>query len=272
MRAAVSAGLTRCRRCAPTGTTLRTPPRLDGRLSRYSTQGCRTRDPGPLRADDGRARPGGRAASRAPCLRLAATPRRPRALGTLALEAEGSADVEHIGSALELAAVTHFRAGVECLQAERLRQGLTLRQLSARTGVALSALTGMEQGSAWPTFPVLARAAWALDQRVQVRDTAVDIDWARAELLWLQLGDLRAGWHQFVILQLLHRDAARGLSFREAARQTGLNRDTIRELAEYNAPHTWASTRVLFALAAFYGTALEVVPRSEPWPLTARAE
>lgn len=40
--------------------------------------------------------------------------------------------------------------------AARKNQALTLRQLSTDTGVALSVLTGVEQGSAWRRFYTLA--------------------------------------------------------------------------------------------------------------------
>lgn len=167
---------------------------------------------------------------------------------------------------LEAAAVTQLRACASRVQAARQAQGLTLRQLAQRTDIALSALTGLEQGSAWPSFAVLGDTADALGHRLQIRDAAVDFDWPLAEAAWRDRGRVAAGWHQIVVYQLLGHFSATGLSAREVALRTGLARETVTELRNYNPPTSWASTRVLFALTACYRTGLDLVQQDDPWP------
>ena len=173
---------------------------------------------------------------------------------------------QNCGSALEAAAVAQVRDCVTELRRDRHARGLTLRQLSERTGVALSVLTGLEQGSNWPSFPVLGSVAEHLELRIQLKTAAADYDWARAEQMWAEVGQVPAGWHQIVVQQLIDFHAQSALSARELALRVGLNEDTVGDLGAHQAPESWVTVKVLTALAAFHGTALEAVPRADPWP------
>ena len=66
-------------------------------------------------------------------------------------------------SPVERRAVNALHGVVVALVRERYTRGLSLRALAARTGLALSGLTGMAQGSAWPAPTTLATVAGAVD-------------------------------------------------------------------------------------------------------------
>lgn len=69
---------------------------------------------------------------------------------------------------LDGAAVVAYRQLAEVLVAARQEAGLTLRQLAAETGHALSVLTALEQGSAWPRLHTVESVAAALGLRLLV--------------------------------------------------------------------------------------------------------
>jgi hypothetical protein len=179
---------------------------------------------------------------------------------------------ETCGSPLEAAAVEQLRKCVITLTAARTEQDRKLRALSADANVALSALTSLEQGSAWPTFPVLAAVADTLGQRVQlsspppVRPDGEVLGLAGSEQVWRDHDQVGGGWHQLIAIQLTLRLAEGGLPDRDVAHQVGLDRETLPALRYKNPPASYASLRVLLALAAFTATTIEVVPATQPWP------
>jgi transcriptional regulator with XRE-family HTH domain len=175
------------------------------------------------------------------------------------------------GSTLEAAAVAQVRACAAAVRNARRDAGLSLRTMSVRTGIALSVLTGLEQGSAWPSFAVLGEVADELGLRVQLRPAAADLDWPRAESAWRDREQVAAGWHQFVVYQLGRHLDATGLSAREVALRVGVDRQTVSELGNHHPPFSWASVKVLTALAAFVAAELQVEPQQAPWPRPATA-
>ncbi len=82
-----------------------------------------------------------------------------------------------------------YRDLVKQLLDARDDASVSLRGLAARTGVALSTLTAMEQGSSWPRLSTMAAAADALDRRLCL-DGVEDIPgavMAKAQAGWVRL-------------------------------------------------------------------------------------
>lgn len=175
-------------------------------------------------------------------------------------------------NALERDSVDGYRAVASRLADERRRVGLTLRQLSVETGIALSVLTGVEQGSAWPRFDTLATQAAGLGLRVQVAGERVQTsgeDRVDPQVLmrsWVDAGyPVSSPWRVLVSDELRHRMLAAGLSKTGAAREVGLRHNTVTDMYRLGSSFPDVSVRTLSAIAAFLGTCLEVVPDGDPW-------
>ncbi|WP_030200897.1 helix-turn-helix domain-containing protein [Terrabacter tumescens] len=156
------------------------------------------------------------------------------------------------------------------LARERRLRGLTLRRLSATTGVALSVLTGLEQGSGWPGFETVAIVADALGLRVQVAGPSLlpqteDQDQATMVAAWLAAGYKVAIPLQLLVsLELRERMRVVGVSKSAVARAVGLRHNTVTEMYDIG-DFRFSSIRTLAALCAYLGTRLEVVPADAPW-------
>lgn len=175
-------------------------------------------------------------------------------------------------SDLEQRSVDAYRGIASTLVGARNSLGRTLRQVSSDTGVALSVITGVEQGGAWPRFDTLATLAAALGCRVQVagdRVRTVGEDRVDQEMLvrsWLDAGYQVGGpWQILAVDELSHRMRAAGQSKTAVARAVRLRHNTVTELYHVGSVTRYASVRTLSALAAHLGTGLEIVPAGAAW-------
>ncbi len=71
-------------------------------------------------------------------------------------------DTYDAGDWVEKAAVANYRDLIGELYAARDNQEVSLRQLAAKSGVALSAVSALETGSAWPRLNTMRAVASAL--------------------------------------------------------------------------------------------------------------
>jgi transcriptional regulator with XRE-family HTH domain len=173
---------------------------------------------------------------------------------------------------LERRSVAGYRELASQLVRARVSRGLTLRSLSAQTGLGLSVLTGLEQGSAWPSFETVAIVASALGCRVQVAGSPVSGaakergDHAGVRVAsWLRAGYPPAiPWQIEAMGQLQERMWAAGLSRRAVARAVGVRHNTVTELYHLEA-FRFVSVRTLAPLCAHLETRLEVVAADAPW-------
>lgn len=172
---------------------------------------------------------------------------------------------------LERRSVEGYRHLASQLVGARASRGLTLRSLSGQTGLALSVLTGLEQGSAWPSFETVAIVADVLGCRVQVLgspagDAAEHGGAAAARVAsWRRAGYGPAIPGQIEALgQLQQRMWAAGVSRRAVARAVGVRHNTVTELYHLKG-FRFVSIRTLAALCAHLGTRLEAVPVDAPW-------
>ena len=178
---------------------------------------------------------------------------------------------------LERRSVEGYRQFASGLVRARASRGLSLRSLSGQTGLALSVLTGVEQGSAWPSFQTVAIVADVLGWRVQVAGSPVS---GTAEehagnaavrvASWLRAGYPPAiPWQIEALVNLQQRMQATGVSRSAVARAVGVRHNTVTELYHLDLQHLedfrFVSIRTLAALCAHLKTRLETVPADTPW-------
>ncbi len=203
----------------------------------------------------------------------------------------------------ERAAVVAYRRLCAALVKARRARGWSLRDIAFVVPVALtyqeqiapgtaraplSVLTGLEQGSSWPTFETLAAVALTLDHRLQVTGPAVRgtrrfpfRHGARVEASFGRVAATRIGdtsgspvfvatpqraWRMFAIYELLRRAEAAGLAPTQLARQVGLRPNTVSDLRCKDAITDTVGLKTLLAMAVGLGSRLEMVPRDRPWP------
>lgn len=141
------------------------------------------------------------------------------------------------GSDAERRCAESLRSVVEAFVAARYGKGVSLRELSTRTGVALSVLTGLEQGSAWPKVATVVAVAGALDLEA---------------FLACPNGRAASLVDNDAVDAVVHDLRTAGISWREAALRAGLRPNTVSELADPDRRAT-ASLRTLLALADLVG-------------------
>jgi transcriptional regulator with XRE-family HTH domain len=185
----------------------------------------------------------------------------------------------YLGSA-EASAVQAYRGLATTLVGARTARGWSLRELSQSSGVVLSHLTAIEQGSTWPTFDRLAKAAGTLGLRVQLGGPGLGgrrRSWSRWHAatedlyrsLTISIDDqlfeiatpVRA-WRTLVVRELEARMGMAGLSRNELARQVGLRPNTVGDLFATDGLVNTVSVRTVLAVAGRLGCTLEAVPRA----------
>lgn len=192
----------------------------------------------------------------------------------------------HFVNVFEQRSVAAYQAVAATLTAARCARGWTLRQCATETvrgfpatsvrgmeqrGLALSVVTGVEQGSSWPSFSTIAVMALVLDYRLQLNPMLppaphqVGVDAAAVEAVWSDFQVPHAAWQRLVVDQYARRLALQGWTKTRAARMVGLRKNTVSELWSQLPPFHWANFKTLSALASLLGARLEAVPRSAPW-------
>ena len=138
--------------------------------------------------------------------------------------------------------------------------------------LALSVLTGVEKGSAWPRFDTLGVMAAGLECRVQWLGDGyrrrASPSWTHTQSLGRFLENdlgLIASWQFLIVAELRHRMNARGQSKAAVARALRLRTNTVSEMFVFDPAFTFHGVRTLTAVAAHLDSRLEVVSFDRPW-------
>ena len=218
-------------------------------------------------------------------------PRSERGRWQWSLESRPAVSYRDVVELYAVAAYRHLAAG---LVTARTARGWSLRRLAVeaeplagepkgtgRPGIALSALTGLEQGSCWPDMDTAALVAQTLGHRLQLiapalpslrvlpRFAGPDYEYAATYDLHEQRAvavALRTAWRDFATFELGLLASWNGWSHTGLGRALSLRPNTMSDLFRGRGRKADVSLKTLLAVAVCVRTGLEVVPRDAPWP------